>query len=76
MTDFQEDEFRNKSEADVIALLEGSSGMMIYWARFACDANNEESIDQQLAKNPNIIMIRKPGLKITIDNPTGKRFIW
>lgn len=33
MTDFQEDEFRNKSEADVIALLEGSSGMMIYWAR-------------------------------------------
>ena len=51
---------RNKSEADVIALLEGSSGMMIYWARFACDANNEEPIDQQLAKNPNIIMIQ-PG---------------
>lgn len=74
MTDFQEDEFRNKSEADVIALLEGSSGMMIYWARFACDANNEESIDQQLAKNPNIIMIRNQA-KITIDNPTGNGYL-
>ena len=74
MTDFQEDEFRNKSEADVIALLEGSSGMMIYWARFACDANNEEPIDQQLAKNPNIIMIRNQA-KITIDNPTGNGYL-
>ena len=33
MAQFKEDEFRNMSEDQVIANLEGSSGMMIYWAR-------------------------------------------
>lgn len=33
MAQFKEDEFRNLSEDQVIANLEGSSGMMIYWAR-------------------------------------------
>ena len=33
MAQFKEDAFRNLSEDQVIANLEGSSGMMIYWAR-------------------------------------------
>lgn len=33
MSQFKEGEFRNLSEDQVIANLEGSSGMMIYWAR-------------------------------------------
>lgn len=33
MSQFKEDDFRNLSEDQVIADLEGSSGMMIYWAR-------------------------------------------
>ena len=42
MTDFEQDQFRNKSESEVMVLLEGSSGRMIYWARFACDNSTEE----------------------------------
>lgn len=33
MSQFKEDDFRNLSEDQAIANLEGSSGMMIYWAR-------------------------------------------
>ncbi|MBE6199683.1 MAG: hypothetical protein E7138_05235 [Rikenellaceae bacterium] len=33
LAQFKEDDFRNLSEEQVIADLEGSSGMMIYWAR-------------------------------------------
>lgn len=33
LSQFKEDDFRNLSEEQVIADLEGSSGMMIYWAR-------------------------------------------
>ncbi len=39
MAQFKEDEFRNLSEDQVIANLEGSSGMMIYWARVEIPAN-------------------------------------
>ena len=42
LTDFAQDQFRNKSESEVMALLEGSSGRMIYWARFACKADNKD----------------------------------
>lgn len=49
MTEFQQDHFRNKSESEVMALLEGSSGRMIYWARFACDNTNEEMKKKSIA---------------------------
>ena len=39
MAQFKEDEFRNLSEDQVIANLEGSSGMMIYWARVEIPKN-------------------------------------
>ena len=37
MSSFAEDDFRGKSESEVMALLEGSSGRMIYWSRFEGD---------------------------------------
>ena len=57
MTDFKEDDFRNKSEAQIMAMLESSSGRMIYWARFACDKENAANIAEQL-KDHEVKMIR------------------
>lgn len=54
MSEFKEDDFRGKSEAEVMSVLEGSSGRMIYWARFA---SQTEKIDEQL-KGKTIEMIR------------------
>lgn len=34
LTNFSEESFRGKSEQEVMSTLEGSAGMMIYWARF------------------------------------------
>lgn len=48
MDEFKEDSFRNKSESEVMAVLEGSSGRMIYWGRFACDAGNDSNIAEQI----------------------------
>lgn len=48
MSEFKEDDFRGKSETDVMSVLEGSSGKMIYWARFACASDNESNIKEQL----------------------------
>lgn len=56
MSEFKEDDFRGKSEAEVMSVLEGSSGRMIYWARFASQSDTEK-IDEQL-KGETIEMIR------------------
>ena len=40
MEGFPESNFYNQSEAQVMAALEGSSGMMIYWGRFECAAGD------------------------------------
>lgn len=40
MSTFTEDTFRAKSEDEVMSILEGSSGMMIYWARVAVPMNS------------------------------------
>lgn len=59
MSEFKEDDFRGKSEAEVMSVLEGSSGRMIYWARFACDGGDEADIKTQItAKGNKIEMIR------------------
>lgn len=59
MSEFKEDDFRGKSEAEVMSVLEGSSGRMIYWARFACDSGNDADIKTQIAAQENEIeMIR------------------
>lgn len=73
MSEFKEDDFRGKSEAEVMSVLEGSSGRMIYWARFKCDGSDNSKINEQLSKN-GITMIRNHA-KITIDNPISEWFV-
>ena len=67
LTGFAQDEFRNKSESEVMALLEGSSGRMIYWARFACDATKK--IDEQL-KGYQVNLLRNHA-RVSVNNPEG-----
>lgn len=56
MTGFAEDDFRGRSEAEVMALLEGSSGRMIYWSRFV--AGTEGDIVTQLKNGSPVRLIR------------------
>ena len=69
MSEFKEDKFRNKSESEVMALLEGSSGRMIYWARFTCDPDNDSKIDTQMADKGNKIKMIRNHAQVSIDNP-------
>ncbi len=56
MTNFKESQFRNLSATEVIGVLEGSSGRMIYWQRFVPDGGatmtNEEFKDALEASDP------------------------
>lgn len=67
--EFNEDDFRNKSESAVMGVLEGSSGRMIYWARFSCDADNKEDIAQQMTAKGNAVNLIRNHAKISVDNP-------
>ena len=51
---YQNEDFVNKTEAQVLAAMEGASGMMIYWRRFAKDITSNDDIESQLAKLNNI----------------------
>ncbi|MBS7197862.1 MAG: hypothetical protein KH111_07005 [Bacteroidales bacterium] len=75
MDDFPEDSFRNKPEADVLALLEGSSGMMIYWGRFACDRNNTDKINKQLEAAGKKIQLIRNHARVSVENPTDNGYI-
>lgn len=78
MTEFQQDHFRNKSEAEVMALLEGSSGRMIYWARFACNNSTEEmkkkSIAEQMTSAGNSIKMLRNHAKVSVLQPTDNGY--
>lgn len=73
MTDFKEDQFRNRSESEVMALLEGSSGRMIYWGRFACDNSTEEArkqtIADQISSTENKITMLRNHAQVSVANP-------
>lgn len=73
MTDFEQDQFRSKSEAEVMALLEGSSGRMIYWARFACDNSTDElkkqTIAEQMNNKGNSIKMLRNHAKVSVNAP-------
>ncbi len=56
MSNFAEDDFRGKSESEVMALLEGSSGRMIYWSRF--EISGEGDIVSQLKGADPVRLIR------------------
>ena len=63
---YQDKDFVNKTEAQVLGDMEGASGMMIYWARFAKDETSNDDFKTQLA-NEEIMLIRNQA-KVTIDN--------
>ena len=62
MSYVDESKFRNLTEAATMAAMEGSSGKIIYWGRFACDVNDSRPINQQLkshvAENGEILLYR------------------
>ena len=70
MTDFKEDQFRNRSESEVMALLEGSSGRMIYWGRFVCDSENDASFADQIKTAGNLITMLRNHAQVSVVNPT------
>ena len=70
MTDFKEDQFRNRSESEVMALHEGSSGRMIYWGRFVCDSENDASIADQIKDAGNSITMLRNHAQVSVVNPT------
>lgn len=72
MTDFKEDQFRNRTESEVMALLEGSSGRMIYWARFACDNSNDASIAEQIETSGNSITMLRNHAQVSVANPQNE----
>lgn len=61
-------DFRGKSEVEVIADMEGASGMMIYWARFEKDATLTTTIAEQIAALPDGIELLRNQAKVTIAN--------
>lgn len=75
MSEFKEDDFRGKSEAEVMSVLEGSSGRMIYWARFACKSGNEADIKTQIASNGNEIKMIRNQAQVSIANWETTSFI-
>lgn len=48
MTYVDESKFRNLTEAATMAAMEGSSGKIIYWGRFACNEADSRPINEQL----------------------------
>lgn len=48
MSYVDESKFRNLTEAATMAAMEGSSGKIIYWGRFACDENDSRPVSKQL----------------------------
>lgn len=61
-----------------MALLEGSSGRMIYWARFACDNSTEEmkkkSIAEQMTSAGNNIKMLRNHAKVSVLQPTDNGY--
>lgn len=62
MTYVDESKFQNLTEAATMAAMEGSSGKIIYWGRFACDENDSRPINEQLrsyvSQNGEVLLYR------------------
>lgn len=72
---YQGQDFVNKTEAQVLGAMEGGSGMMIYWRRFAKDQNMKDDkenvlgIKEQLSNyNSGTISLIRNQAKVTIKN--------
>ena len=70
MNIFRENEFIGKTETEVLSAMEGSSGMMIYWARFVKDAESAKSISDQIKDAGGVKLVRNHA-KISIANPSN-----
>lgn len=73
MDTFQETDFLNKSESQVMSDLEGSSGMMIYWARFVYDDTVGTTLEEQIQAASPITFIRNHA-KVTIEDYNGSDY--
>lgn len=60
-------DFINKTEASVIADMEGASGMLVYWARFEA-SDNGLKLKEELADLPNGIVLIRNQAKVSIAN--------
>lgn len=62
MSYVDESQFRNLTEAATMAAMEGSSGKIIYWGRFACDEQDSRPVNEQLksyiSTNGEIVLYR------------------
>ena len=63
---YSDEDFVNKTEASVIADMEGASCMLIYWARFEA-SDNGETLKAELAAGGDVQMIRNQA-KVSIAN--------
>lgn len=62
---YDNEEFVNKSEASVIADMEGASGMLVYWARFEA-SDNGAKLKEELAALPDGIVLIRNQAKVSI----------
>lgn len=71
---YRNESFINETEAQVLANMEGASGMMIYWARFAKNDKSTYSLEEQLdtLNNGAGVKLLRNQAKVTIKswNPT------
>lgn len=58
---YSDEDFMNKTEASVMADMEGASGMLIYWSRFEA-SDNGAVLQSELAANGAIEMIRNQAM--------------
>ncbi len=80
---YDEADFPGQTESMVVANMEGGSGMLVYWSRFAVDVNSSKPIDEQLAdlafeingNTYNGIKLIRNQAKITIDSWNTEKFV-
>ena len=80
---YDEADFPGQTESMVVANMEGGSGMLVYWSRFAMDVNSSKPIDEQLAdlefeingKTYKGIKLIRNQAKITIDSWNTDKFV-
>ncbi|MBR5133151.1 MAG: hypothetical protein IKV29_03515 [Alistipes sp.] len=76
-------DFPGQTENMVVANMEGGSGMLVYWSRFAMDATSDRSIDDQLQEltyeingtTYNGVKLIRNQAKVTIDDWETDKFV-
>ena len=80
---YNESDFPGQTESMVVANMEGGSGMLVYWSRFAMDTTSDKSLQDQLLalkytingeEYKGVKLIRNQA-KVTIDNWKTDNFV-